>query len=247
MSFIGTNWPSVRSASMMSLALILLVSAPVVSAVVGAAVSTYFQPSKSAVSGIRHFAAGVVFAAAAAEILPDVLHGGSPVFATIVGGAVGLILMLVVKQAENWISGPAGLIVAIGIDLLVDGLVLGVALHAAGTAGLLLAIALTIEVLSLGLAITTSLSEHWTSRLKVVAVVGGLALMLPVGTALATPVSFLPEVYFTSILALALVALLYLVTEELLVEAHETEDTPLITAMFFAGFLGLLVLEELMG
>lgn len=225
----------------------MLVSAPVVAAVIGAAVSTYIQPSRRVVSGIRHFAAGVVFAAAAAEILPDVLHGGSPVFATIVGGAAGLVLMLAVKQAGGWIGGPTGLTVAIGIDLLVDGLVLGVALQAAGTAGLLLAIALTIEVLSLGLAITSSLSERWTSRSKVVALVGGLALMLPIGAALATPVSLLPGVYFTSILALALVALLYLVTEELLVEAHEIEDTPLITAMFFAGFLGLLVLEELMG
>ena len=44
-------------------------------------------------------------------------------------------------------------------------------------------------------------------------------------------------------LAFGVAALLYLVTEELLVEAHETEDTPLATATFFAGFLALLLLE----
>mgnify|MGYP000439235608 CR=1 FL=1 len=42
-------------------------------------------------------------------------------------------------------------------------------------------------------------------------------------------------------------ALLYLVTEELLVEAHEKPDTPLISSMFFVGFLALLTLEEMMG
>ena len=42
-------------------------------------------------------------------------------------------------------------------------------------------------------------------------------------------------------------ALLYLVTEELLVEAHEKPDTPLISSMFFVGFLALLTLEEIMG
>lgn len=225
----------------------LLVLSPVVAAVVGATVSSLAQPSRRVVSGIRHFAAGVVFAAAASEILPDVVHGGSPVFSTVIGGAAGVALMLLVKKAEDWVKGPIGLIAAISIDLLVDGLVLGVALHAVGTAGLLLGIALTIEVLSLGLAITSTLAERWTSRFKVVAGVGGLSLMLPLGTVLATPVSWLPEVYFTSTLALALVALLYLVTEELLVEAHEVEDTPLITAMFFVGFLGLLVLEEWVG
>ena len=39
-------------------------------------------------------------------------------------------------------------------------------------------------------------------------------------------------------------ALLYLVTEKLLVEAHEQPDSPLISAMFFVGFLGLLLLDE---
>ena len=40
-------------------------------------------------------------------------------------------------------------------------------------------------------------------------------------------------------------ALLYLVTEELLVEAHEVPETPLATASFFVGFLVLLVIEML--
>jgi ZIP family zinc transporter len=48
-------------------------------------------------------------------------------------------------------------------------------------------------------------------------------------------------------LAFGLIALLYLVTEELLVEAHESEDRPWVTAMFFVGFLLLLLLDELVG
>ena len=42
-----------------------------------------------------------------------------------------------------------------------------------------------------------------------------------------------------------LVALLYLVTEELLVEAHEVPEIPMTTAAFFVGFLALLVIEML--
>ena len=42
-----------------------------------------------------------------------------------------------------------------------------------------------------------------------------------------------------------LVALLYLVTEELLVEAHAVPEQPWTTAMFFIGFLGMLVIEEI--
>lgn len=44
-------------------------------------------------------------------------------------------------------------------------------------------------------------------------------------------------------LAFGAAALLYLVTEELLVEAHEGQETPLLTALFFIGFLAIPVLE----
>ncbi len=50
-----------------------------------------------------------------------------------------------------------------------------------------------------------------------------------------------------AVLAFGAAALLYLVVEELLVEAHEEAETPLLGAMFFLGFLGLYILAELGG
>jgi zinc transporter, ZIP family len=50
-----------------------------------------------------------------------------------------------------------------------------------------------------------------------------------------------------AILAFGASALLFLVTEELLTEAHETEDTPLVTRMFFLGFFIPLLLRGLQG
>lgn len=44
-------------------------------------------------------------------------------------------------------------------------------------------------------------------------------------------------------LGFAVAALLYLVTEELLVEAHEVPETPLSTAAFFIGFLMLMLID----
>ena len=46
-----------------------------------------------------------------------------------------------------------------------------------------------------------------------------------------------------SVLAFGCAALLYLVIEELMVEAHEEKETPAQTAMFFVGFILLLVTE----
>ena len=51
------------------------------------------RPSDAFVSAMQHLAAGVVFAAAAAEILPQVMHEGSPI-ATFTGGALGIVVML---------------------------------------------------------------------------------------------------------------------------------------------------------
>ena len=45
-----------------------------------------------------------------------------------------------------------------------------------------------------------------------------------------------------AVLAFGIAALLYLVTEELLVEAHDTPDEPIEAVGFFAGFLLVLVL-----
>ncbi|SHF89605.1 zinc transporter, ZIP family [Loktanella atrilutea] len=220
--------------------------APVLMAVIAAIFAVNLRPGPVIVSAIQHFAAGVVFAAAAGEILPDVMHGGSPV-ATLVGGTVGVIVMLMVRQLENLIKGPVGLMTMIGIDVLVDGLVLGIAFAAGGAqAGLLLTVALTLEVAFLALALVTELSAaNWT-RIRIVGITASIMLLLPFGAILATPVATMSDAVVTGFLSFGLIALLYLVTEELLVEAHETPDRPWVTAMFFAGFLLLLSLEEVL-
>ena len=74
-----------------------------------------------------------------------------------------------------------------------------------------------------------------------------IALLLPLGVAAASAVAALSPAILTGFFAFGLIALLYLVTEELLVEAHETPDRPWVTALFFVGFLLLLILEESMG
>ncbi|MBN9145683.1 MULTISPECIES: ZIP family metal transporter [unclassified Novosphingobium] len=216
---------------------------PLLAVVVGAILAVLKRPGESFVSAMQHLAAGVVFAAAATEILPQIKHDASPV-ATLVGGAVGVGVMLFLKELEGRAKGPLAMLGAVGIDILVDGLVLGLAFVAGEQAGILLTVALTLEVLFLGLTVTAELSETTMSRLRIVMTVGALSLLLPLGAAIAIPVALLPAPVIVGFLSFGLMALLYLVTEELLVEAHERPDSPLISAMFFVGFLGLLIIEE---
>ncbi len=153
--------------------------------------------------------------------------------------------MLLVKQLEAYAKGPVGLLTMVGVDILIDGLVLGIGFAAGAKTGLLLTVALTIEVLFLGLTVANELGENVRSRLKIILTTAALVLLLPIGAGLAAPVAALPGPVLTGFFAFGLIALLYLVTEELLVDAHKTPDRPWVTAMFFAGFLLLLVLEEI--
>ena len=225
---------------------VLFTLIPLAAVIIGAIVSVIREPSPAVVSGTQHLAAGVVFAAAASEILPQIKHEVAPL-ATLIGGAAGVALMLALKSLEGRAKGPVAMLSAVGIDILIDGLVLGLAFLAGARAGLLLTIALTFEVLFLGLTVSAELSETTTSRWRIVRTTVLLGLLLPLGAALAAPIAVLPATVIVGFLSFGLMALLYLVTKELLVAAHERPDSPLISSMFFVGFLGLLLLEEFVG
>lgn len=216
---------------------------PVGAAFLGAMVAAWRKPGPQTVSAIQHFAAGVVFAAAASELLPDLVHEHSAL-GTLIGGALGVATMLGIKSIEERLKGPVGLLAAIGVDVLVDGLVLGIAFVAGARAGMLLTIALTIELLFLALPVTVALQERAVSRIQTIAIATAIALLLPVGAMLGSPAAALSRPWLAGVFAFGLMALLYLVTEELLVEAHEVPDRPWISAMFFVGFLLLILLEE---
>ena len=219
---------------------------PAVAVMLGAAVAVWRRPSPAFGSAIQHFAAGVVFAAAAGELLPDIKHRQSA-WAVILGGAVGIVLMLLIKRLGETSKGTLGLVVMVAIDIFIDGLVLGIGFAAGAKQGFLLTVALTIEVLFLGLSLTGELSETIRKPAKVLAVVAGLAVLLPIGAAIGIPVSHLPNFWIAAFFSFGLVALLYLVTEELLVEAHAGPEKPWVTSLFFVGFLLILLLDELSG
>lgn len=215
---------------------------PVAAMIGGGVVAAFRPPGPQLRSVIQHFAAGVVFAAAAGEVLPDILHQES-VLAVIFGFVVGVGVMLLLKRLTTTVRGPASLLATLGVDIFIDGLLIGIGFIAGASTGLLLTLALALEVTFLGLSASVAMEGSGPSRKILTSV--GLAALLPLGAAFGVGVfGQAPGPIVAGVLSFGLVALLYLVTEELLVEAHEVADTPAATAMFFAGFLALLLLEE---
>lgn len=89
-----------------------------------------------------------------------------------------------------------------------------------------------------------ALASSGGSAARTVGTTAAIALLLPLGAAVGMPVASMSGSLLNACFAFGLVAWLYLVTEELLVEAHEVEERPVTAAMFFVGFLLLVVLEE---
>ena len=98
---------------------------PVAAATIGGILAAWRTPSPGLRSIVQHFAAGVVVAAAAGELLPNVVREKSPA-AVIIGGGLGIILMLVVKELGGKVEGNLSLIAAVGVDVLIDGAIVGI-------------------------------------------------------------------------------------------------------------------------
>lgn len=232
---------------------LLFVLFPIGAMIVGAFIATFRAPGPRLGSAIQHFAAGTVFAAVAVELLPDVVRTHAAI-STVIGFAGGVALMLLIRhlsvraeaRSKDTQTGSVGLAIAVGVDITIDGFLIGISFAAGAKQGLLLTIALSLELLGLGLATVTALQQAGTSRGRSVGITAGLAFLVLIGAFVGTTVlAAVTGSVLNGVLAFGVAALLYLVTEELLVEAHEIPETTLVTSIFFVGFLVVLLLDLL--
>ena len=133
---------------------------------------------------------------------------------------------------------PLSLLMAIGVDIFIDGLLLGIGFTAGNTEGILLTIALSLELLSLGMATATELGENGLNKKNSIGLIALLSVVFFVSALLgATLLHNLSHMAIEVVLSFGLSALLFLVTEELLTEAHEEKESIWHTSAFFRGFL----------
>jgi ZIP family zinc transporter len=212
---------------------------PVAAIVLGGGAAVLRPQGRPLISAFEHFAAGVVFSAVAIELLPR-LHQIDQPLPMVVGFVAGVLAMM---ASRPWFEA-AGALVLTAVDLFIDGLLIAIGLAAGAFGGLLLLAGLTVEALSLGLASTPALIREGASRMRAIAIMAGLGLMIVLGAAAGYASIGVSPPLLAAILGFGVAALLYLVTEDLLLEAHATGDTPAITATFFLGFLIPLVLAH---
>lgn len=222
---------------------------PVAAIIATGIVTALHPPGPSLRSYLQHFAAGVLFSVISVEFLPDMIRERQPV-PVILGFALGLSVMLGIRSSkkrfmqteEGRSERLANLIAAVGGYLLIVGLLIGIGFGAGKVEGKLLALALTIEIFYLGVTTASALSQAGIKRSGVILTLLLLSpLILIGGAAGAILLLGLLSLAIDIVLSFGLAALLFLATEELLLEAHNEPEMPLATATFFAGFLLFLV------
>jgi zinc transporter, ZIP family len=216
--------------------------------IAGGVIASIWDPTAKTRSAIQHFAAGVVIAVVASEVIPEAERSGTPL-GTLIGFAAGGALMIATKwfvlrfEKRKSYKG-LGLAVAAAIDTLLDGVMISVGFFTGHRLGFLLAIALALELFFLTLSVETEMEEETPNRWRQYLVFCTISLMIPVG---AFGAFFLlqdaSETTIATVLAFGAAALIYLIAEELLVETILPEEDLFTTAMLFAGFLVLLGLK----
>lgn len=225
----------------------LYVFVPSLASLGGGSIAVFRRLGRRSRAAVQLFTGGVIVAAVAVELLPELSDQRPLVVAA--GFAAGTSVMLGVKVVADRAEargpgageGSLGLVLALATDTFIDGALLGVAFATGAERGFVLALALTLEALFLNMSATTAAGA---SRWSVLAVAAALAVLLALSAAAGVGIfSALPGGPFHALVAFGVAALLYSVVEELVVEAHEEGEPPLVAAMFFLGFLVVLLLE----
>jgi zinc transporter, ZIP family len=152
--------------------------------VLGGIVACFWVPKLNARSAIQHFAAGVVIAAVASELIPEVerlrtavgiLSGFAPGGLTMIG--IKWLVLRFERLEESRHELPVGLAVAAAVDTLLDGAIISAGFLTQRQLGPLLAIALAVELFFLTLSVGSEFHKSRSKRWSGLAATTGIAFV----------------------------------------------------------------------
>lgn len=221
--------------------------------VLGGLLGSRLRPGKRFRAVVAHLVGGLVLGIAAADLMPAASDSGHPL-ALAIGFCLGFSLLLVINAVledpdDNSVqSRPRPMLLLMLpflIDSLIDGLVVGISSKAAEQQWVIpVAVALEMGLATLGLGTLLGRGAgRWRSRvsgaLMAVTYVIGLSVSLVITNGLQGPA-------LTGTLAFGTAALIYLVVEEVMKEAHarEEDDSGVVNVAFFIGLLCIWLLDS---
>ena len=231
----------------------VLLILPAISMVLGGLLGSRLRPGTRFRAVVAHLVGGLVLGIAAADLMPAASDSGHPL-ALAIGFCLGFSLLLVINAVledpddNSEQSRPRPMLLLMLpflIDSLIDGLVVGISSKAAGQQWVIpVAVALEMGLATLGLGTLLGRGAgRWRSRvsgaLMAVTYVIGLSVSLVITNGLQGPA-------LTGTLAFGTAALIYLVVEEVMKEAHARgeDDSGVVNVAFFIGLLCIWLLDS---
>jgi zinc transporter, ZIP family len=214
--------------------------------IIGGVVSIFWDVSVPMRGYLLHFAAGILTAIIAVDLLPQVREDGQAV-SVLIAFALGCAAMVGIKVLSEWLEDrddndlPHGLGITAALDTTIDGFIIGAGFAASGALGTLLAFALGLELFVLTLSVSFEYINKGARQLLATGITTGIAILLSVGAVsgylLLTGVS---DQGIANVLSFASAALLYLVFEELISKGQAARRSVTTVVFFFLGFLILM-------
>ena len=228
------------------LVVLALAALPALANLTGGLLAEVVRVSGRALSLALHLAAGIVLAVVGLELMPEALRAEPvwvPLAAFVAGGVVFVALDRVVGVvqarfgAEQDRSSAIGVFGGVSIDLFSDGVMIGTGAVVSPALGLLLALGQVPADLPEGFAAVGSLRRAGFARRTRLLMAAGFALPILLGAVLGYVVlRSAPDLVTLSVLALTGGALVAVVVEEMVSEAHEGETSQLGPVFLTAGF-----------
>lgn len=223
-----------------------LAALPALANLAGGALAELVRVSARGLSLALHLAAGIVLAVVGLELMPEALGATPtwvPLLAFVAGGGVFIWLdrLVGVVQARTGGSddarGALAVFGGVSIDLLSDGVMIGTGAVVDPALGLLLALGQVPADVPEGFAAVAVMRAAGIPRRRRLLLAAGFAVPVLVGAAVGyLALRGAPEVVTLSVLALTGGALVAVVVEEMVGEAHEGDTSPLGPLFLTAGF-----------
>jgi ZIP family zinc transporter len=220
----------------------------------GAPAAERFEVSHKVVSGALQFAAGIIVALVGLSLLPTVVRAGSPLpmaAAFFAGGALFVLfeyfaakkLATTSAMGANVVS--IGLFVGILVDMLIDGIMIGLGSTLTLATGLLLALSLGISAAPLAFVTIATAKRQGvsTERRRLLSLLFFLCVLLG---ALLGYLVLRNQSLGTRLILIALVSgfLITMVTQSIIPEANR-EGEPSLAGILFTGGIALYALLSL--
>ena len=229
------------------LTVLLLAGLPAAANFGGGLLAEVVPESDFVLSLALHSAAGIVIGVVGIELMEQVLgveRPWIPVLALIAGGGAAVGLDSAVEYVRCRFGGAdAGnasawmIYLGVSVDLFSDGVLIGTGSTLSLGLGLLLALGQVPADVPEGFATIATFRREGLPRRRRLLLAASLALPILGGAALSYwAVRGLPDIYKVSLLALTAGVLLTVAVEEMVAQAHQTEDTRWDSLALVGGF-----------